>query len=53
MQDIELQEWIESLQAVIDTQGKERASEIINKIIGSAQAVQRSKYRNNPHSISQ
>lgn len=37
MQDIELQEWIESLQAVIDTQGKQRASEIINSIIGNAQ----------------
>lgn len=37
--DIEIQEWIESLQAVIQTQGKERASEILNQVIGSAHEV--------------
>jgi pyruvate dehydrogenase E1 component len=36
-QDIELQEWIESLQAVIDTQGKERASELLTELLNQAQ----------------
>lgn len=35
--DIEIQEWIESLQAVVETQGKERASKIINELVQSAQ----------------
>lgn len=35
--DIELQEWIESLQAVIDSQGKERASQLLNDLLGQTQ----------------
>jgi len=34
-QDIELQEWIESLQAVIQTQGKERAAELLNELVST------------------
>lgn len=36
MHDIELQEWIESLQAVIDTQGKERASVLLTELMTQA-----------------
>jgi pyruvate dehydrogenase E1 component len=36
--DIELQEWIESLQAVIQTQGKERASQLLSELVSQAQA---------------
>lgn len=35
--DIEIQEWLESFQSVLEIQGKERASEILSEILSQAQ----------------